>query len=162
MRWLICLLAVLCIGSSAFAQAAPRRVALLIGNSNYAGANQLSNPAHDIQLVALAAQRAGFQTVIVRNDLGMTDFQHALRDFRAQADGAQVAMVYYAGHGIEGSGANWLIPTDATLASERDLSFEAINLDQVVDALGGAQFRIVILDACPRSGFPTTRRNSPW
>jgi uncharacterized caspase-like protein len=153
MRWLVCLLAVLCIGSSPFAQSAPRRVALLIGNSHYSGAIQLTNPGSDVQLVAEAARSAGFQIVVVKNDLGMTDFQHALRDFRAQADGAQVAMVYYAGHGIEGSGSNWLIPTDATLASERDLSFEAINLNQVVDVLAGAQFRVVILDACRNNPF---------
>ena len=57
-------------------------------------------------------------------------------------------MVYYAGHGMEGNGRNWLIPVDAGLASDRDLPYEAINLDQVMEAIEGATLRMVVLDAC--------------
>lgn len=132
----------------ASAQQAPRRVALVIGNAIYANAGRLANPPNDARLVASALARAGFQIVDGKNDLGLQAFGRALRDFRAKANGAQVALVYYAGHGIEGGGKNWLIPTDATLGSEYDLTFEAVSLDQVMDALAGADLRVVILDAC--------------
>ena len=127
---------------------APRRVALVIGNAVYDHAGRLANPPNDTRLVAGALAQAGFQTVDAKSDLGYQAFGRALRDFRARAAGAQVALVYYAGHGIEGSGKNWLIPVDATLGSEYDLNYEAINLEQVMDALSGADLRVVILDAC--------------
>lgn len=131
----------------------PRRVALLIGNAAYANASPLTNPSNDVRLVAEAARQAGFSTVNVRLDLGIREFQQALRDFREQADGAQVAMVYYAGHGMEGNGRNWLIPTDAGLANDRDLTYEAIQLDQVLEAIDGATLRMVVLDACRNNPF---------
>jgi len=132
---------------------APRRVALLIGNAGYANASPLANPGNDVRLVADAARRTGFSTVIVRQDLGIREFQQALREFREQADGAQVAMVYYAGHGMEGNGRNWLIPTDAGLANDRDLPYEAIQLEQVLEAIDGATLRMVVLDACRNNPF---------
>lgn len=149
MRWLLQLLAVvLLLSLPAAAQTAPRRVALVIGNAAYAHAGRLANPPNDARLVANALAQAGFQTVDARSDLGFQAFGRALRDFRTRANGAQVALVYYAGHGIEGNGKNWLIPTDAVLGSEFDLTYEAISLDQVMDALTGADLRVVILDAC--------------
>lgn len=149
----LCLLALLCLPmDTAWAQAG-KRVALLIGNAEYANATVLGNPRNDVRLVADAARQAGFQTVTIRHDLGIGPFQQALRDFRALADGAQVAMVYYAGHGMEGNGRNWLIPTDAGLASDRDLPYEAINLDQVMEAIEGATLRMVVLDACRNNPF---------
>ncbi len=127
---------------------APKRVALVIANAAYASANILTNPTNDAAIVTAALRRAGFQTVQAKNNLGIADFQRALRDFTAQADGAQIALIYYAGHGIEGNGRNWLIPTDAVLNSERDLDYEAINLDLVMATVQGADLRVVILDAC--------------
>jgi len=78
---------------SAWAQAAERRVALIIANGAYAHAGRLSNPPNDARIVAQSARSAGFDTVTLSADLGLTDFQRALRDFRAQAQGAKVAMV---------------------------------------------------------------------
>ncbi len=136
------------------------RVALLIGNASYDNAGLLANPKNDVELVADSARKAGFGTVVVKNDMGIRAFQQALRDFRAKADGAQVAMVYYAGHGVEASGKNWLIPTDAGLVNDRDLPYEAISLDQVMEAIEGATLRMVILDACRNNPFGRSWRTS--
>lgn len=151
--WLLWLAALLCLPLDAAQAQSRKRVALLVGNGAYASATTLGNPPNDVRLVAEAAKKAGFEAVTIRHDLGMTAFQQALRDFRALADGAEVAMVYYAGHGMEGNGRNWLIPVDAGLASDRDLPYEAINLDQVMEAIEGATLRMVVLDACRNNPF---------
>src|SRR3546814_15223082 len=82
-----------------------------------------------------------------------------MRDFRLKAEGAEVAMVYYAGHGIEAQGKNWLIPTDAQLKSDLDLPYEAINLDRLMESVSGAQIRMVILDSCRNNPFGRTWRS---
>lgn len=130
------------------AQSPPRRVALVIANETYAIAGSLKNPKRDADIVAKALGKAGFRTVVAESDLNNVSFRKAVRDFRSLADGAEVALVYYAGHGIEAKGRNWLIPTDARLASERDLPYEAVDLDLVLASLDGASMRVVILDAC--------------
>lgn len=143
---------VLLMSGSAEGQA-PDRVALVIANSSYASAGRLTNPRRDASLIADALRKAGFRTVVVREDLGLRDFQLALRDFQAQAARAEVALVYYAGHGIEGKGKNWLIPIDAQLGAEAHLDFEAIPLDSVMGVLEEAKLRVVILDACRNNPF---------
>lgn len=130
-----------------------RRVALIIGNSTYAHTSQLANPVNDAKLVAKSASEAGFDDVTVALDLSTDEFQRALRDFRKKASGADIAMVYYAGHGIEGQGKNWLIPVNAELKSSLDLPYEALNLDRVMESLSGAQIRMVVLDACRNNPF---------
>lgn len=138
------------------APAQARKVALIIGNSNYEYTGQLPNAGNDANLVASSAREAGFEDVIVGNDLGVDGFRAALREFRQKADGADVAMVYFAGHGIEGSGKNWLIPTDAKLEAALDLPYESIDLDLVMQSLSGAQVRIAVLDACRNNPFGRT------
>ncbi|MEP6201496.1 MAG: caspase family protein, partial [Marinomonas sp.] len=103
-----------------------KRVALIVGNSQYENTSTLANPANDAAVVAASAREAGFDDVIVAQNLSIRDFQRALRDFRIKANGADVAMVYYAGHGIEGQGKNWLIPVDAELNADLDLPYEAL------------------------------------
>ncbi len=156
LRTVLLLCAMLCLGWQQPAMA--RRAALVIGNSSYVHANPLPNPASDSRLVAAAAANAGFEVTLV-NDLTRAGFDEALRQFRTKADGAEVAMIYFAGHGIESSGTNWLIPTDATLKEARDLRFEAIELDGLLETLNGAQLRMVILDACRDNPFGTAWRN---
>ena len=130
-----------------------QKVALIIANSAYQATSPLATPAPDAALVAQSAHSAGFDKVEIVTDLGIAAFELALRDFARLADGAELAMVYYAGHGLEGKGKNWLLPVDARLESERDLLYEAVDLDLVLDALHGAQVRMVVLDAC---------RNNPY
>lgn len=129
-----------------------RRTALIIANASYQHAKPLANPLNDADLVAEAATKAGFE-VIVATDLDRTTFDQALREFRARADDAEVALIYYAGHGIESGGTNWLLPVDAKLSEIRDLRFEAVELNALLETLGDARRRIVILDACRDNPF---------
>jgi uncharacterized caspase-like protein len=142
------------------AQEAPRRVALLIANSEYANAAALTNPANDARIVGEALRRAGFQQVVVRSNLTVSQFRTSLREFRLQATGAEVALLYYAGHGIEANGRNWLIPTDARLEEEYDLQDEAIDLDRVMTDVSGARVRAVVLDACRNNPFGRSWRGT--
>ncbi len=131
-------------------QTAPtsRRVALVIGNGAYASVDRLKNPANDASAVAGALTRLGFD-VVEKHDLGVGPMQRVLRDFEDKAEGAEWALVYYAGHGLEQNGKNWLIPVDAELTRATDLPDEAIPVERVLDRLsGGRKLRMVILDAC--------------
>lgn len=154
--WLITLTALFVIAPNA---AEARKVALVIGNSDYANTSRLANPVNDIKIIAASARQAGFDDVTIAADVSVNDFQKAMRDFRAKADGADVAMVYFAGHGIEAQGKNWLIPTDAQLKSDLDLPYEAINLDRLMESVSGAQIRMVVLDSCRNNPFGRSWRS---
>jgi Caspase domain len=130
-----------------------KKVALIIGNSNYDNTTTLPNPVNDAMLIVTSADEAGFDDVTMALDLTTGDFQKTLREFRKKADGADVAMIYYAGHGIEGQGKNWLIPVNAELNASLDLPYEAMELDRVMESLSGAQIRMVVLDACRNNPF---------
>ena len=137
-----------------------RRVALIIGNGAYKNVHQLDNPPRDAKLVAGALRDIGFQTVIQTNDLTRDKFFDALHTFAAEAEKADWAVVYYAGHGFEVGGVNYLVPIDAKLAADRDAETEAVALEQVIAAVGGAhKVRLVMLDACRDNPFaPTMQR----
>jgi uncharacterized caspase-like protein len=117
------------------AAAAERRVALIIGNSAYKNAPTLANTTADAVGLAQFFRSAGFETVILRNDLAVMDFRRTVRDFLLIAEGAGIAVVYYAGHGIEIGGMNYLVPVDAKLSREYDVDDEAVSLDRIVWAL---------------------------
>ncbi len=128
--------------------AAAKRVALVIGNSAYQHAEELPNPRNDAKSIAEALTRAGFE-VDLRTDLNQLGMQHALRDFGLKAEGADAAVVFYAGHGVQVAGENYLLPIDATLERERDLLYEALPLNLVMGEVGQAQqLGLVIIDAC--------------
>ncbi len=133
--------------------ASAQNVALVIANSEYENTSQLANPGRDAQLISGALQSAGFDTVELAENLNQAEFRARLREFRELADGADVAMVYFAGHGIESAGANWLLPVDASLDAEEDMPFEAVELNRILDTLEGAKLRIAILDACRNNPF---------
>lgn len=138
-----------------------RRVALLIGNQNYKNVSNLSNPHNDVELMAGVLKEAGFSSVQVATDLDLRNMQRALRDFEDQADGAEVALVYYSGHGMEMNGQNFLIPVDAALKSDRDVADETMVLSRLERALGGAtRLKLVILDACRDNPFASTMTRS--
>jgi hypothetical protein len=137
-----------------------RRVALVIANAAYAHGGRLSNPPNDAAAVAASLRQAGF-TVELHDDLGRVQLEDALKAFTRAAAGADVALVYYAGHGIEHGGTNYLIPVDATLAADTDIDFEAVPLDLVMHSVGGAtRLKIVILDACRDNPFRDAMRRS--
>jgi TPR repeat protein len=135
------------------AEAGDRRVALIIANSGYPGENALPNPEHDASLMKSALIAAGFFTVEVAPNLDYDAFIKALREFSGEARGAEAAFIYYAGHAIQSSGRNWLVPVDASLTEESELNLQAIDLDALLSAADGAKWRIVALDACRDNPF---------
>jgi uncharacterized caspase-like protein len=138
---------------------AEKRVALIVGNSTYQTVPQLPNPSRDAASMAKLFKDAGFDSVDVALNVGNLEFKRAIRKFEAAADQADIAVVYYAGHGLEISGTNYLIPVDARLASDRDADDEAIPLERMVSSADGAKrLRLVILDACRDNPFVNTMR----
>ncbi|MVT68760.1 caspase family protein [Bradyrhizobium pachyrhizi] len=140
---------------------ATKRVALVVGNSNYQNAPLLPNPANDATAIAATLKGAGFDLVESRLNLTSSDMRRALRDFADQARDADIAIVYYAGHGIEIDGTNYLIPTDARLERDTDIYDEAFSLDRVLLAIEPAkQLRVVIVDACRNNPFADTMKRT--
>jgi tetratricopeptide (TPR) repeat protein len=138
-----------------------KRVALIIGNSEYRNVASLQNAARDADTVAAALRKAGFQTVSLDMNLTREKMYDELRNFSALAESADWAFVYYAGHGIEIGGTNYLIPTDAKLTTDRDVQFETIPLEQVLAAVEPArEIKLVILDSCRDNPFAKTMRVS--
>jgi len=138
-----------------------KRLALVIGNSEYRNVPYLPNATRDADAVAAALRKTGFQTVTLDTNLSREKMFEELRNFSAEAETADWALVYYAGHGIEIGGANYLIPTDARLATDRDVQFETVPLDQVLAAVEPARsLKLVILDACRDNPFAKTIRVS--
>jgi uncharacterized caspase-like protein len=155
MRWLAALLSavlVICFADqSAFAE---KRVAFIVGNSNYQNVVALANPANDAAAITEMFKKAAFDVVESRRDLKNADMRRALRDFTEKARDAVIAVIYYAGHGIEVDGTNYLVPIDAVLERDTDAYDEAISLDRILQAIEPAkQLRLVILDACRDNPF---------
>jgi hypothetical protein len=131
-----------------------RRVALVVGNSDYKNVPALPNPQRDAATVAKALENVGFQSVTLQLNLRRDQLVDALRAFAKEAENADWAVVYYAGHGIEAAGINYLIPTDAKITSDRDIALETIPMDQVLSSAERARvLRLVILDACRDNPF---------
>ena len=136
------------------AAANDRRIALVVGNSAYSNAPALPNAVRDANLIADALRRTGFETVTVLTNLRKDALVGALRDFAGRAETADWSLVYYAGHGMEVGGTNYLVPTDAKIAVDRDIGFEAVPLDQVLNAAERAiRLRLLVLDACRDNPF---------
>ena len=145
-------------GADAFAD---KRVALVIGNSAYRNVSRLQNPANDAAAVVGMFKKAGFDSVDTRLDLTAPEMRKALREFGGKTRDADVAVIYYAGHGIELDGANYLIPVDATLETDTDVYDETFALDRVLVAVEPAkQLRLVILDACRDNPFAKTMKRT--
>ena len=137
---------------------ADKRVALVIGNSTYQKVGRLSNPANDAADMAAAFKRLGF-TVTLAENLTYDAMRRALRDFGNEALGADMAVVYYAGHGMELNHQNFLIPVDAHLATDLDVDYEAVPLDMVMGAVDRAKgLRLVLLDACRNNPFAASMK----
>ena len=133
---------------------ADRRIALVIGNGKYENAGVLANPTNDADAVADLFTKAGFDSVDRRRDLGVVEFKRAVREFVDRAASADVAVVYYSGHGLEIGGVNYLIPVDAKLTSVLDMDDEAVSLDRILVAAGHVKkLSLIILDACRENPF---------
>ena len=140
---------------------ADKRVALVIGMSKYQQVPRLANPARDADVVAALFKQAGFDIVNNQRDLGIVDLRRVIREFSETSRDADIAVVYYAGHGIEVDGTNYLVPADAKLVSDFDIEDETVSLDRVLKALEGTKrLRLVILDACRDNPFANTMKRS--
>jgi hypothetical protein len=140
-------------------QGPEQRVALVIGNSNYQNAVPLTNPGNDAQSMAQLLNQAGFE-VIAATDLTQNDMIKVVQDFsdKVAARGPNtVAMVYYAGHGVQLEGENYLIPVDAKVSSPSELVGDSVRLVDVMATLEAipSRVRIVVLDACRNNPFPS-------
>src|SRR5262245_23337238 len=105
---------------------AEKRVALVIGNGAYANVGKLPNPPRDADAMVALFRAAGFNVVEAKKDVGFAGMHRALRDFSDQVRDADIAAVFYAGHGIEVNGINYLIPVDATLERDTDVEIETV------------------------------------
>ena len=126
---------------------AAERIALVIGNSVYQHVSALPNPGNDAADLGASLRRLGFDVTAVP-DAGLAELTRALRQFARRSSGVEVALVFYAGHGMEMDGVNYLVPVDARLERDTDVKFDTVPLDRVLEATRGAALRVVILDAC--------------
>jgi uncharacterized caspase-like protein len=140
---------------------ADKRVALVLGNSAYQNVARVAIPVNESDRIASTLKEAGFDVVDSRRDLSAADTRRALRDFADRSRDADIAVVYYAGHGIEVDGGNYLIPVDAKLERDTDVYDEALSLDRVLIAIEPARkLRLVILDACRDNPFARTMKRT--
>ena len=135
------------------------RVALVIGNSTYGSIADLENPGNDAADVGAALGRIGFEVTRVL-DADQVTFNRALLDFTRRSAGADVALVFYAGHGLEIDGVNYMVPVNARLERDTDVRFAAVSLDNMLAATQGAGLRVVILDACRNNPLARTIRRT--
>jgi uncharacterized protein len=133
---------------------AGRRIALVVGISAYMNVAPLRNPAADARAVADAFRRLGFAEVIEREDLTRADLEKALKDFGDKVTDSDWAVIYYAGHGVEMNGENYLVPVDAKLDRADHVEDETVSLRRVLSKTEAAhKLRMVILDACRSNPF---------
>ncbi len=137
------------------------RVALVIGNGAYASVARLPNPSRDAKAVAGMFRAAGFDSVDIATDASVAAMKKALRDFSERALDADMAVVFFAGHGIEVGGRNFLVPVDAKLARDIDVEDETVPLDRVLQLMDSVkQLKLVILDACRDNPFAASMRRT--
>ncbi|MFL9827529.1 caspase family protein [Rhodoplanes sp. SY1] len=142
---------------------AESRVALVIGNGSYTAVPALDNPANDSKAMAELLRAADFEVITAR-DLGQAEMRRAIGDFARTVRGKgadTVALVYYAGHGLQVDGDNYLVPVDAQIRQESDVPFETVRLADLMNALAAApvKTRIVMLDACRNNPFAAAGRS---
>ena len=141
---------------------ADKRVALVVGNSAYQNVARLPNPEKDAAAVAKLFRDAGFETVVAENNVTTLDFKRVIRNFEDATIDSDIAVVYYAGHGIEIGGVNYLIPIDAKLAGDRDAQDEAVLIERLVQSVDEAKrLRLIILDACRDNPFVVNMKRRP-
>lgn len=136
------------------------RVALVIGNSDYQHVDRLPNPVNDAEAIRDTFARLDFQ-VTLKTDLGKAALEQELADFSDKASGADIAVVFYAGHGMEMNGENYLIPVDARLRSDNRVKFETVSLNDILSSIEGVKgLKLVLLDACRNNPFSAGMKRS--
>jgi len=137
--------------------AAEKRIALVIGNSTYQNVTPLDNPSKDAVLMADTLDSLGFTLIGGRAQLNLdkTAMDNAVQNFGRQVQGADVALFYYAGHGVQVSGSNYLVPINANPTREADVDFQMVDINLVLRQMqgSGTRLNLVILDACRNNPF---------
>src|SRR2546423_10777267 len=154
MRYLTVIVSLICMAFTASAANAERRVAFVVGNGTYKNVAPLPNPPIDAKAMASVLRNVGFE-VVEGTNLTRDKMTEKLVDFGKKAQGADVAVFFYAGHGIAISGSNYLLPIDADIKSEMDVKLgAAINIDLTLDqTMSDAKVKLVFLDACRDNPF---------
>ena len=132
------------------------KVALLIGNANYGNISNLGNPVHDVKKVASVLETLGF-AVTVKTNLNFSNFEKIVDEFSVKAQRAKISLFYYAGHGSQHAGENYLLPTDIrSIKSPGQLRHKAVSLGYVQEGMGddSSKTNIILLDACRDNPFP--------
>jgi hypothetical protein len=155
--WAVCLAGILLLGQGVSAQQL-KKIALVIGNGSYTHVQKLSNPTNDSNLIAKTLTDLGFSLIGggAQNNLSLPRFKKAVQDFSDQAATADVGIFYYAGHGVQVNGVNYLVPIDASIKNGlTDISTQMIDANSVLGALDKANIRLrfMILDACRNNPF---------
>jgi uncharacterized caspase-like protein len=161
MRYLTVLVSLICMLFTADAAKADRRVAFVVGNGTYKNVAQLPNPPIDAKAMASVLRNVGFE-VVEGTNLTRDKMTEKLLDFGKKAQGADVAVFFYAGHGIAIAGTNYLLPIDADIKSEMDVKLgAAINIDLTLDqTMSDAKVKLVFLDACRDNPFAAKIKSS--
>ncbi|MCJ2033145.1 tetratricopeptide repeat protein [Methylobacterium sp. J-068] len=137
------------------------RVALVIGNQAYGAFGTLANPGRDADAIAASLKASGFDSVRLVKDLKREEFLSALKDFEDEAERSDWAMIYYAGHGFQINGENYLVPVDAKMKLDREVPDETVSLDRVLSTVAQARkLRIVVLDACRDNPFASQMKHT--
>src|SRR3954464_5331600 len=163
MRYFTLFVSLICMAFAATAAKADRRVAFVVGNGAYKNVAALPNPAIDAKAMASALRNVGFE-VVEGTTLTRAKMAERLLDFGKKAQGSDVAVFFYAGHGIAISGTNYLLPIDADIKSEMDVKLgAAINIDLTLDqTMSDAKVKLVLLDACRDNPFAAKiKSNAP-
>lgn len=140
---------------------ASRRYALVIGNGNYRYAAKLANPTNDAADMSVVLKELGFSVRTLIN-ANQSDMDQAIVDFGRKLAKGDIGLFFYAGHGVQANGENYLIPIDANIQSEPEVRYKSINLGQMLDEMGYARngMNIVILDACRDNPLPRAYRSA--
>lgn len=148
------LVALILIPSFLSAQAYQKRLALVIGNSNYQNGGSLPNPVNDATAIAASLQSVGFEVMKYQN-VTQKEMKMAINAFGQKLNGYEVGVFYYAGHGIQNKGMNYMIPVEADLQTEEQIEFDCVAADRVLAYMDAAQVKVnvIIMDACRNNPF---------
>ncbi len=134
-----------------------KRIALVIGNTNYTGDKRLKNPGNDADAIAAKLSTLGFD-VIIKKNLGKKATLTAINEFKKKTKNYEVALFYYAGHGISVSGVNYIIPIDAECPEPESVEDDCINLGRVLSSMESCKMKIAMFDACRNNPFQRSWR----
>ena len=144
---------------TAIAEVNPHKKALVLGNDKYQNITPLKNAKSDAEAIGVALRSVGYK-VLVKTDLNQKDMKTVLRQFKMDVEGGDEIVLFYAGHGIQIGGSNYLLPTDISADSEEQIKDDAIQLQRLLDDMNEKKVRITLalIDACRDNPFPKSGR----